>query len=136
MSKKPSKAEFDEREDKITEATALAVVARDAVEFAFFVLERALRGKARKHATAAELVRAWVEEGIDRFGLCARAVFREWGVHGSACVGAVFHALIRVDLLCKQENDDPRDFEGEQAAIFDCYLSAASEAHVAALTCR
>lgn len=121
---------------KIAAAQAGSPFPIAAFEFAHFAMDRAIAAVGRRrHILAAEFVKAWVQEGIEQFGCCASAVFREWGVTSGEDLGSIVFRLIEVDAFQKDADDRAEDF----AAVHDLYLSflaVCERTHIAALVMK
>ncbi len=61
------------------------------------------------------------------FGLLARLVFRQWGIHRTTDIGEIVFNLIDAGLLSKNESDCREDFESpmnlERALVADYVIS-------------
>jgi uncharacterized repeat protein (TIGR04138 family) len=107
-----------ERIQKIDE-----ILERDAryrIEAYSFVLEAlgyAIGQTGRSgHVTAAELMVAIRDYGIEQFGGLAKSVFNHWGILQSSQFGDIVFNLIDAGLLGKRPEDRREDFD---AASFD-----------------
>lgn len=67
---------------------------------------------ARRHLSGRELLLGMVELAHREFGPMAPAVFREWGVCGSADVGELVFQLVECGQLSARPEDSREDFQG------------------------
>ena len=63
-----------------------------------------------KHVTGKELLEGIRQLALNKFGLLARAVFEQWGIHKTDDWGQIVFNLIDFDLLGRNESDSPEDF--------------------------
>jgi uncharacterized repeat protein (TIGR04138 family) len=75
-----------------------------------FTIQR--REKGKKHVSGPELLEGFRDLAIAQFGLLARAVLSEWGVHRTDDVGEMVFHMIEEDLLQKTADDHLEDFRG------------------------
>jgi uncharacterized repeat protein (TIGR04138 family) len=86
---------------------------RDAYAFVMDSLDFTMRQiGARRHISAAELVRGLCSHAKERFGLMAYTVLSTWGLKTSDDVGEVVFQLIGAGVLSRQEGDQRSDFNG------------------------
>lgn len=67
------------------------------------------------HVSGPEILRGAVDLARQEFGLLARTVFHQWGLHRTDDLGEIVFNLIESSLLSKTETDDRADFR----AVFD-----------------
>ncbi len=105
---------MDRDKDDVIRAIAKADARYRAEGYAFLLeaLDHTIqrRGEGRKHVTGAELMDGYRDLAIRQFGLLARAVLAQWGVHTTDDVGEMVFRLISEDLLQKTADDRPSDF--------------------------
>ncbi len=85
---------------------------RDAVDLGLrtdFRLRRDPSGPPR-HISGAQLLLAFRELALQRFGKRARAALADWGILRTEDIGAIIFELVDARLLGKTENDKPEDF--------------------------
>ena len=70
---------------------------------------------ADRHLTALQLVEGALDLAVERYGLLAELVLRQWGLRGSDDVGAITFALIEHGVFTKQQSDRIEDFYGGPA---------------------
>lgn len=84
----------------------------EAYRFVFEALDHLLRKiRKRRHVSGAELADACRELALDRFGLLARTVLNQWGVHRTSDFGKIVFHLVQAGLMSKTEQDKQSDFE-------------------------
>ena len=64
-----------------------------------------------RHLTGQQLCEASRRYALEQYGLLARTVLKNWGIHGTTDLGEVVYNLIRVDLMKKSERDRREDFD-------------------------
>lgn len=62
------------------------------------------------HISGAQLLLAFRELALQRFGKRARAALAEWDIHRTEDIGAIVFELVDRRLLSKTETDKPEDF--------------------------
>ncbi|MCS7046836.1 MAG: hypothetical protein NZO58_10810, partial [Gemmataceae bacterium] len=67
-------------------------------------------GDPRLHVSGRELLDGIRELVLAEFGMLARTVLAQWGVHRTDDFGNIVYNLIDAGLLCKSDSDDPADF--------------------------
>jgi uncharacterized repeat protein (TIGR04138 family) len=67
------------------------------------------------HVKGPELLHGACDLARQEFGLLAKAVFRQWGIHRTGDVGEIVFNLIEAELLCQTDSDHRSDFEN----VFD-----------------
>lgn len=80
-----------------------------------------------QHVTGAEISRGAVDLAQKEFGLMARTVFHQWGIHTTDDLGEIVFNLIEAELLSKTETDNRADFQGVfdlERALIDGYTIA------------
>jgi len=77
-----------------------------------YVIERLTEPR---HITGRELAEGLRDHALERFGPMARSVLEHWGILETADVGRIVFALVEANVLIKQDEDTPTDFEG----VFD-----------------
>lgn len=85
---------------------------RDAVELGLrtaFRLRREPNGPIR-HISGSQLLLAFREQALQRFGKQARGALADWGIHRTEDIGAIVFELVDARLLGKTETDKPEDF--------------------------
>jgi len=85
---------------------------RDAVDLGLqtaFRLRRDPNGPLR-HISGAQLLLAFRELALQRFGKRARAALADWGIHRTEDIGAIVFELVDARLLGKTDTDKPEDF--------------------------
>jgi uncharacterized repeat protein (TIGR04138 family) len=99
------------------------VVAKDlrykpaGYEFLFDALDATRRRLSKErnhkvgHVTGAELSEGFRRLAIDHFGLMARTVLGQWGIHSTADIGEMVFNLIDSGDLEKTESDSRADFK-------------------------
>lgn len=65
----------------------------------------------RRHVRAEELLTGLSAYARHRFGLLAAEVLDKWGVHSSSDVGTVVFQMVEGEILARQDNDRPEDFD-------------------------
>ncbi|HSJ26281.1 MAG TPA: Minf_1886 family protein [Longimicrobiales bacterium] len=68
-----------------------------------------------RHITGRELAEGVRDLALERFGPMARTVLEHWGIERTEDVGAIVFALVECNVLIKQDEDSPADFEN----VFD-----------------
>lgn len=66
----------------------------------------------RRHITAKQLLDSLVDLMVERHGLLAQFILREWGINSSENIGEMVFDLIEAGLLKKRPEDTVQDFEG------------------------
>ncbi|MEN9509602.1 MAG: hypothetical protein RLZZ621_2165 [Gemmatimonadota bacterium] len=69
----------------------------------------------RRHISGPELANACRELALQRFGVMARLVLEQWGVHSTGDIGDIVFTLVDMGLLVSQPEDSRDDFLG----VFD-----------------
>lgn len=67
--------------------------------------------KCSGHVTGPQLAEGIRQLALERFGLMARRVFREWGVNVTSDFGAIVFALVSKNAMGKTDDDNAHDFE-------------------------
>jgi len=62
------------------------------------------------HVSGVELLHGACELARQEFGLMARVVFHQWGIHRTDDIGEIVFNLIEAELLSKTEHDERGDF--------------------------
>ncbi|KPK99934.1 MAG: hypothetical protein AMK75_06140 [Planctomycetes bacterium SM23_65] len=65
----------------------------------------------RRHVTGAELAHAIRELALERFGLLAKTVLNQWGVHETHDFGEIVYHLVENGLMSKTDEDRISDFD-------------------------
>lgn len=112
--------------------------AYEAYEFLLLALEHTqeLFGKRPRHenqrteehhVNGSEIITGMIDLARKEFGLMARLVFRQWGIHRTTDIGEIVFNLIDAGLLSKNESDCREDFEStlnlERALVADYIIS-------------
>ena len=63
------------------------------------------------HLTGQQLCEAIRQLAIKQFGLMAKIVLNNWGVHSTSDFGEIVYNLIRVGMMRKSETDRREDFD-------------------------
>jgi uncharacterized repeat protein (TIGR04138 family) len=63
------------------------------------------------HVSGPELLRGACELARLEFGLLAKTVFHQWGVHRTGDLGDIVFNLIEAELLCRTDSDHRSDFQ-------------------------
>ena len=66
----------------------------------------------RRHISGRELALACRDLALDRFGVLARLVLENWGIHNSSDIGDVVFTLVELELLMSQPTDTREEFIG------------------------
>ncbi|TWT55276.1 hypothetical protein KOR42_29030 [Thalassoglobus neptunius] len=84
----------------------------EALHFTQQKLDRAHAGEESEeaHITGQELAHGARELGIERYGLLAKTVFRQWGIRSTADFGRVVFELIERGEMRKTDRDQLSDF--------------------------
>jgi uncharacterized repeat protein (TIGR04138 family) len=72
------------------------------------VLERLVEPR---HISGRELAEGVRDLALERFGPMARTVLEHWGIEETRDVGEIVFALVECNVLIKQDEDTPSDFE-------------------------
>ena len=67
------------------------------------------------HVSGPEILEGACDLAREEFGLLAKTVFHQWGIHRTGDIGEIVFNLIEAELLCQTESDHRSDFEN----IFD-----------------
>jgi len=67
------------------------------------------------HVSGRELIEGIRKYALDEFGLMARCVFQQWGIHKTGDFGDMVFNLVEHGLMSKTDQDSKEDFED----IFD-----------------
>jgi len=78
------------------------------------VLAQKRAGK-KRHITGLELLQAFRDLAIQRYGQMANAVLNSWGLHTTDDIGAAVFNLVNAGLMSKTDSDRLTDFH----AVFD-----------------
>ncbi|MCE9532162.1 MAG: hypothetical protein K8T89_13735 [Planctomycetes bacterium] len=62
------------------------------------------------HVSGPELLRGACDLALQEFGLLAKTVFHQWGIHRTDDIGEIVFNLIEAELLSKTDSDDRNDF--------------------------
>jgi uncharacterized repeat protein (TIGR04138 family) len=62
------------------------------------------------HISGEELLRGACDLAVREYGMMARVVFRQWGIHTTDDFGEMVFKLIEAGRLSKSERDEPDDF--------------------------
>ena len=62
------------------------------------------------HVTGPELLEGACDLAREEFGLMAKVVFRQWGIHRTDDIGEIIFNLIETELLSKTDRDRRSDF--------------------------
>ncbi len=63
------------------------------------------------HVNGSEIITGMIDLARKEFGLMARLVFRQWGVHETSDIGEIVFNLIEAGLLSKTDSDCREDFD-------------------------
>jgi uncharacterized repeat protein (TIGR04138 family) len=86
---------------------------REAYAFVQESLEHTRRRLTRRgHVTGRELAEGVRELAKERFGLLAKTVLNQWGVHSTRDIGNLVFNMIDEKIMVKQDSDRPEDFDG------------------------
>ena len=92
------------------------------------------RGEASRevrHVSGPELCWALKELAHQQYGLMAKLVLANWGVHSTSDFGAIVFNLIRIGKMSKSDRDRREDFDNvfdfEQALVRDYTITKESE---------
>jgi len=101
----------------------------EAYRFIYEALDFTVRRAGeRRHVTGRELCDGIRRFALERFGMLAPEVFREWGVSRTDDFGEIVFALVENGLLGRTEQDSRTDFHNvfdfEQAFIDDFRIDA------------
>ena len=89
---------------------------REAYRFVQEGLEFTMQRRGRRgHVSGRELVLGMRDLARERFGLMARTVLNQWGIHGTSDFGELVFNLIEEEIMSKQDSDTRADF----ADIYD-----------------
>ena len=83
------------------------------------------------HVSGPELLHGCCAYARSEFGLMARTVFYQWGLHRTSDIGEIIFNLIDAELLCKTETDHRSDFQDVfdlDKALSDDYTITLDEA--------
>lgn len=88
---------------------------REALAYAQDVLEMGGKidsgsGEAEQHLTGQELCEAVRRLALDQFGLMARTVLNNWGIHSTRDIGDIVYNLIELGVMRKSRHDRREDF--------------------------
>ncbi len=84
----------------------------EAYRFVFEALDYLLRTLGGpRHVTGAQLSHAIRELALERFGLLARTVLNQWGVHETHDFGEIVYHLVENGLMSKTDEDRISDFD-------------------------
>lgn len=84
---------------------------REAYRFVQEGLEFTVQRRGRRgHVSGKELLEGIRDLARDRFGLMARTVLNQWGVHATADVGEIVFNLVDAQVMSKQDSDTRADF--------------------------
>ena len=88
---------------------------REALAYAQDVLEMGGKiesgsGEAEQHLTGQELCEAVRRLALDQFGLMARTVLNNWGIHTTRDIGEIVYNLIELGVMRKSRHDRREDF--------------------------
>jgi len=84
---------------------------REAYRFVQEGLEFTVQRRGRRgHVSGKELLEGIRDLARDRFGLMARTVLNQWGVHATADVGEIVFNLVDAQVMSKQDSDTREDF--------------------------
>ena len=92
--------------------------AMEAYQFVRAGLDRAQQRRFRSsqtvlaHISGAELLEAWRELAIERFGKQAKATLNGWGVYKCEDFGEIVFNMVEARLLARQDTDTKADFQG------------------------
>lgn len=73
------------------------------------------KGTVERHLTGQQLCEAARQYALDQYGLMAKAVLNNWGLHSTADIGNVVFNLIEANQMHKTEQDRREDFDN----VFD-----------------
>jgi uncharacterized repeat protein (TIGR04138 family) len=65
----------------------------------------------RHHVSGPELLHGVCALAREDFGLLAKTVFRQWGIHRTGDIGDIVFNLIEAELLSRTDSDQRSDFE-------------------------
>jgi len=82
-------------------AHTVSAVGRDASE-----------DEASRHVSGQELCLGLRSYAVDRYGMLARTVLRNWGVRSTEDFGRIVFAMVDAGLMRTSEHDSPEDFRG------------------------
>ena len=83
------------------------------------------RGK-RGHVSPRELLEGLRDLARERFGLMARTVLNQWGLHRTADFGEIVFNLVEEQVMSKQDSDRREDFED----VYDFETAFDRDAHI------
>lgn len=84
---------------------------REAYRFVQEGLEFTVQRRGRRgHVSGKELLEGIRDLARDRFGLMARTVLNQWGVHATSDVGEIVFNLVDAQVMSKQDSDTREDF--------------------------
>jgi len=84
---------------------------REAYRFVQEGLEFTVQRRGRRgHVSGKELLEGIRDLARDRFGLMARTVLNQWGVHSTSDVGEIVFNLVDAQVMSKQDSDTREDF--------------------------
>lgn len=69
------------------------------------------KGEVERHLTGQELCEAARRHALEQYGLMAKLVLNNWGIHSTSDVGEIVYNLIHVDLMRKSSSDRREDFD-------------------------
>ncbi len=85
-------------------------------------------GRPLRHITGQDLCQALKELAHQQFGLMARLVLANWGIHTTSDVGEIVYNLIKIGEMTKSEHDRRADFDDvfdfDQALVKDFVIAA------------
>lgn len=67
--------------------------------------------KLNRHVSGRELCWALRDYALQRWGMLARAVLKSWNIEGTDDFGRIVFGFIDFDMMQKQPEDSPQDFE-------------------------
>lgn len=65
----------------------------------------------QRHVTGQQLCEAIRRYAVDQYGMLAKSVLNEWGVHKTADFGEIVFSLIEIGQMKKTNSDRREDFE-------------------------